>query len=87
MHQTVPKKILIVTRRWPKEVELRIARDYEARINLADRLYSSDELIDISQGADAPLIAGQDRMDADVISHLPSSVRVIATLSVGFDPH
>jgi lactate dehydrogenase-like 2-hydroxyacid dehydrogenase len=87
MHQTVPKKILIVTRRWPKEVELRIPRDYEARINLADRLYSSDELIDISQGADALLIAGQDRMDADVISHLPSSVRVIATLSVGFDPH
>ena len=81
MLQTATKKILVVTRRWPKEVERRIARDYEPRINLADRLYSSDELINVSKGADALLITGQDRMDADVISRLPGSVRVIATLS------
>jgi len=81
MLQAATKKILVVT----KEVELRIARDYEPRINLADRLYSSDELINVSKGADALLITGQDRMDADVISRLPGSVRVIATLSVGFD--
>ena len=42
-------------------------------------------MIDVSKGADALLIAGQDRLDADIISRLPSSVRVIATLSVGFD--
>jgi hypothetical protein len=48
MLQTATKKILVVTRRWPKEVELRIARDYEPRINLADRFYSSDELINVS---------------------------------------
>ena len=81
MLQTATKKILVVT----KEVELRIARDYEPRINLAGRLYSSDELINVSKGADALLITGQDRMHADVISRLPGSVRVIATLSVGFD--
>ena len=85
MLQTATKKILVVTRRWPKEVELRVARDYEPRINLADRFYSSDELINVSRGADALLITGQDRMDADVSSRLPGSVRVIATLSVGFD--
>jgi hypothetical protein len=45
MMQTATKKILVVTRRWPEEVELRIARDYDARINLAGRLYSSDQLI------------------------------------------
>ena len=39
----------------------------------------------MSKGADAVLTTGQDRMDADVISRLPGSVRVIATLSVGFD--
>ena len=78
MLQTATRKILVVTRRWPKEVELRIARDYEPRINLADRFYSSDELINVSKGADALLITGQDRMDADVISRLPGSVRVIA---------
>jgi lactate dehydrogenase-like 2-hydroxyacid dehydrogenase len=85
MEQTAPRKMLVVTRRWPEEVELRISRNYEARINFADHPYSSDDLLDVSKGADALLITGQDRMDADVISRLPSSVRIIATLSVGYD--
>jgi len=38
-----------------------------------------------SYGADALLITQQDRMDASLISRLPESVQMIATLSVGFD--
>lgn len=79
------KKTLVVTRRLPQVVELRITRDYIARLNSDDRLYSSDQLIDISAGADALLITQQDVMDARVLSHLPVSVRVISTLSAGFD--
>ena len=60
----MPKKTLVVTRRLPPEVESRIIRDYTARLNSEDRLYSSDELIDISAGADALLITQQDVMDA-----------------------
>ncbi|MGB8030425.1 MAG: hypothetical protein WCF30_12275 [Terracidiphilus sp.] len=81
----MPKKTLVVTRRLPHEVESRITCDYIARLNSDDRLYSSDELIDVSAGADALLITQQDVMDARALSHLPSSVRVIATLSAGFD--
>ena len=81
----MPKKTLVVTRRLPQAVESRISRDYAARFNAEDRLYSSNELVDISAGADALLITQQDVMDAQFLSHLPSSVRVIATLSVGFD--
>jgi lactate dehydrogenase-like 2-hydroxyacid dehydrogenase len=81
----MPKKTLVVTRRLPPEVESRIIRDYTARLNSEDRLYSSDELIDISAGADALLITQHDVMDAKVLAHLPSSVRAIATLSAGFD--
>ena len=81
----MPKKTLVVTRRLPQEVESRINRDYIARLNSDDRLYSSEELIDVSAGADALLITQQDVMDARVLSRLPSSVRVIATLSAGFD--
>lgn len=81
----MPKKILVVTRRLPQEVESRIAHDYIAKFNPDDRLYSSEELIEISAGADALLITQQDVMDAQVLSRLPRSVRVIATLSAGFD--
>jgi lactate dehydrogenase-like 2-hydroxyacid dehydrogenase len=80
----MPKKTLLVTRRIPEEVESRITRDYVARFNVEERLYSSDELFDISAGADALLITQEDVMDAGC-SPVPSSVRVIATLSAGFD--
>src|SRR6185437_6306850 len=79
------RKTLVVTRRLPEKVEARINRDYAPRFNTDDRLYSSDELIDISHGADALLITQEDLMDARVLSRLPSSVRVIATLSAGVD--
>jgi len=79
------EKILVVTRLLPREVESRITRDYIARFNVKDRLYSSDELIDISAGADALLITQEDVMNAGVLSRLPASVRVIASLSAGFD--
>jgi lactate dehydrogenase-like 2-hydroxyacid dehydrogenase len=81
----MPEKILVVTRLLPREVESRIARDYIARFNTEDRLYSSDELVDVSAGADALLITQEDVMDAQVVSRLPKTVRVIATLSAGFD--
>jgi lactate dehydrogenase-like 2-hydroxyacid dehydrogenase len=85
MPLTNAKKVLTVSRRLPEQVESRIARDYDARINPDDHAYSSDELLKLSIGADALLITGQDRMDARTISRLPDSVRAIATLSVGYD--
>ncbi|MGB0125540.1 MAG: D-glycerate dehydrogenase [Silvibacterium sp.] len=81
----MPKKTLVVTRRLPDEVESRITRDYVARFNAEDRPYSSDELINVSSGADALLITSEDVMGAQMLSRLPGSVRAVATLSVGFD--
>lgn len=81
----MPRKTLVITRRLPQEVESRIARDYVGRFNAEDRLYSSDELIDISAGADALLITQEDTINAGVLARLPRSIRIIATLSAGFD--
>ena len=66
-------------------MEARIARDYDARFNTADKLYTSDELIQIAEGADALLITPRDVLDAKLIARLPGSVRVVSTLSVGFE--
>jgi lactate dehydrogenase-like 2-hydroxyacid dehydrogenase len=79
------KKQLLVTRRMVKEVESRIARDYDARFNIEDKLYTSDELIQVAVGADALLVTSQDLLDGPTLSRLPPCVRVIATLSVGVD--
>jgi hypothetical protein len=85
-HKDKLRPILFVTRRLPEAVEARITHDCDARFNANDRLYTRDELVAKSDGADALLITQQDPMDADLASRLPKSVRIIATLSVGFDP-
>jgi lactate dehydrogenase-like 2-hydroxyacid dehydrogenase len=78
-------KHLTVTRRLPEQIEARIRRDYSPRFNTDDHLYTSDELIEAASGADALLVTPRDILNASVIARLPGSVRVIATLSVGYE--
>jgi lactate dehydrogenase-like 2-hydroxyacid dehydrogenase len=69
----------------PQAVEDRLRRDYEPRLNPEDRFYSSDELIERAQGADALLPCHTEHLSAEVIARLPDSVRAIANFSVGVD--
>ncbi len=39
------KPVVLVTRKLPEAVEERLRRDYEARLNPDDTLYSKDELL------------------------------------------
>lgn len=79
------KPVVLVTRKLPDTVEDRLRRDYDARLNPDDRLYTSDELIDLCRGADAILPCHTEKLSEDVISRLPDTVRVIANFSVGVD--
>ncbi len=79
------KAAVLVTRRLPRAVEERLERDYAARLNRDDRLYSGDELVQLAAGADAIIPCHTERLNADVIGRLPSSVRAICSFSVGFD--
>jgi lactate dehydrogenase-like 2-hydroxyacid dehydrogenase len=79
------KRVVLVTRKLPDAVENRLRRDYQARLNPDDRLYSSDELIRGAAGADAILPCHTERLSAEVIARLPDSIRIIANFSVGFD--
>ena len=44
------KPVVLVTRKLPKAVEDRLRRDYDARLNPADALYSTEELIERAKG-------------------------------------
>jgi lactate dehydrogenase-like 2-hydroxyacid dehydrogenase len=79
------KPTILVTRKLPKAIEQRLVKDYTARLNEADLPYSPEEIITRAQGADALLINMSDRLSAEVIHHLPDSVKAIATFSVGYD--
>jgi lactate dehydrogenase-like 2-hydroxyacid dehydrogenase len=79
------KPVVLVTRKLPAAVEERLRRDYQARLNPDDHLYSSGALIESAAGADAILPCHTERFSAQVIERLPGSVRIIANYSVGFD--
>lgn len=79
------KPVLVVTRKYLDAVEERIAQEFTARRNPADRAFSTDELLAAADGADALFITPENRLDAAFFARLPKSVKVIATFSVGFE--
>jgi len=79
------KPVILVTRKLPNAVEDRLRRDYQPRLNPDDRLYSSDELVALSEGADAIMPCHTEKFSAEVVARLPDCVKAIANFSVGVD--
>ena len=79
------KAVVLVTRKLPQAVEERLARDYDARFNTEDRVYSSDELVELAADAEAIIPCHTEKLSAEVIARLPKSVRAICSFSVGYD--
>lgn len=79
------KPTVLVTRKLPDAVHERLTRDYDARLNPDDKLYSKEALITAAEGADAILPCHTEHFTADVFQRLPDSVKIIANFSVGYD--
>ena len=79
------KPKVVVTRNLPEAVEARLRRDYAPLFNIDDHVYSTDELIDLADGADALLPCHSEHLDAAAIARLPASIKAIANFSVGVD--
>ena len=77
------KKIL-VTRKLLKENEDKLSELFEAKLNLDDKIYSAQEIIDSSKDCDGILSSVTDPLNSDTISKLSSSVKIIANGAVGF---
>jgi glyoxylate reductase len=70
---------------FPEPVLDLFVRQFNADANQTGRPLSSTELLAAAQGRDALVITAPDRLDRAVVNQLPSSVRAIATYSVGTD--
>jgi lactate dehydrogenase-like 2-hydroxyacid dehydrogenase len=79
------KPVLLVTSRYPKEVEDRIDRDYTARRNPNQAPFSQEKLLSAVEGADALFITPADRLDSEFFQKVSPTVKIIATYSVGFE--
>jgi lactate dehydrogenase-like 2-hydroxyacid dehydrogenase len=81
----VKKPILVVTSRFIEPIEARIENEYEVRRKADGALFTPEELLEASKGADAIFITPFDRLDAEFFQRVSSSVNVISTYSVGID--
>src|ERR1700691_2491784 len=79
------KPILVVTSHYPKEVEDRIDRDYNARRNPNQFPFSQPKLLSAAEGADALFITPADRLDSEFFQKVSPTVKILATCSVGFE--
>src|ERR1700685_859398 len=79
------KPILVVTTRYPKEVEDRIDRDYNARRNPKHIPFTQQELLSAGDGADALFITPADWLDSQFFEKVSPTLKIIATYSVGFE--
>ncbi len=84
--QHAPSRV-VVTRSLPDPLTARLLAEGTAWINPEPRSLSPEEIFFAVEriAADVLLVMATDRIDATLITRLPDSVRVIATLSVGHD--
>jgi glyoxylate reductase len=79
------RPVIAATCRLPQAAETRLTRDYDARLHEDDALLGTGGILATAEGADALVIAPTDRLGAEAIAALPASIRLIATVSVGFE--
>jgi lactate dehydrogenase-like 2-hydroxyacid dehydrogenase len=79
------KPRVLATRHFPPDVEARLAASFDAVLNPEDRLFDRALLVRASDGCDGIMCAAGDPLNAETITNLPASVRMIATFSVGYE--
>jgi lactate dehydrogenase-like 2-hydroxyacid dehydrogenase len=79
------KPVVLVTRKLPDAVEIKLAEHFEVILNPEDKLYSREELLQLAAQADAILPCHTEKFPAETIALLPPRVKAIANFSVGVD--
>jgi lactate dehydrogenase-like 2-hydroxyacid dehydrogenase len=79
------KPKVIVTRKWPDEVEAKLAALYDVQLNPNDIAMTSDELKAALQTADALLPTVTDPITADILGVNDKRVKIIGNFGVGYN--
>jgi lactate dehydrogenase-like 2-hydroxyacid dehydrogenase len=79
------KPKVIVTRKWPAEVESVLKANYDVQLNEQDIVMTTEQLQDALRTADALLPTVTDPITADVLSAEPLRAKFIGNFGVGYD--
>ena len=79
-----PPKVL-VTRRFPPEIEALLEQGYRATLNETDRIHTPEELVAAAREHDAVMCCPSERFSREVLEQVAGSIGIVATFSVGFE--
>lgn len=79
------KPKVVVTRKWPKNVEEQLAALYDVQLNATDTPMTAEELKRALQTADALLPTVTDAITADVLNVPDKRAKIIANFGVGYN--
>ena len=77
-------KKIFVTRKLLKENEDKIKKLFDANLNKDDKIYTAEEIIEGSKNVDGILSSVTDPLNANTISKLSNTIKIIANGAVGF---
>jgi len=76
---------ILVTRRWPEQVERHLQETYDVQLNADDRPLRAEELQAAFRDYDAVLPTVSDRITAEVMGAEPLKARLVGNFGVGFN--
>lgn len=76
---------VVVTRKWPDEVEAELTAKYDVQLNEQDSPMSADDLRMALRSADAVLPTVTDSITYDVLDVEPLRAKFLGNLGVGFE--
>jgi glyoxylate reductase len=79
------RPLVIVTRKLPDVVETRLRELFDARLNIDDKPFSREELIDAVKTANVLVPTVTDRIDRAVLSQAGPDLKLIAQFGTGVD--
>ena len=79
------RPLVIVTRKLPETIETRMMELFDTRLNDSDRPMSKAELIEAVKTAEVLVPTLTDRIDASVLAHAGSELKLIANYGTGVD--
>ena len=79
------KPLVVVTRRLPDSVEMRMRELFDARLNADDTPMSQAQLVEAAKVADVIVPTVTDHIDRSVLSHSGDKLKLIANFGNGVD--
>ena len=79
------KPKIILTRKLPDSIEIRMKELFDTEINISDRIFSNDDLVDALKTADIIVPTVTDKLTSEIINKASKRLKLIASFGTGVD--